>query len=265
MLIKFALSQVIGGREIQEDTCALVADGVIVVPDDNGGASGSASNDLFAVMCDGMGGHAGGEVASQIAAGVMIEVIQQRAYASHNLSQQLKQACLAANNAIAMEVHGQSELEGMGTTIVALRIQNGILNWVSVGDSHLLLLSKREVIKLNQDHSMKPVIERMVDKGIITRDDARNHPDRNALRSVLSGDEFELIDTGAGGWPVRSGDVFILASDGLDVVPLREINKAFGKWRKPDLLSVARKLVMNACEVGGLHQDNTSIIIIKVA
>lgn len=262
--ISFAIVQAIGGRENQEDACAVLSDDAIFAVDLDGLAKGRASRSFFGTVCDGMGGHVGGELAAQIAAATAVETMLRPLSGSHDPANMLKLACLAANNAIAAEVHERPELADMGTTLVGVEVKGGRLSWVSVGDSHLLLLRGLNVIKLNADHSMRPAIDRMVEKGIITREDAQRHPDRNALRSVLMGDNLDLIDVGDGAWPLNVGDIIILASDGLDVLPLKAIRKWARRWRKPDLLEMAKDLVAQSCAVGGDHQDNTSVIVARL-
>jgi PPM family protein phosphatase len=261
--VSYAVAQAIGARENQEDACAVVSDGSVVLADADGKASGRASGSFLGIVCDGMGGHSGGEVAAQVAVTAFVQSVNVQPASSDNTNERLCKACEAANAAIEHEVHERPDLADMGTTLVAAEIGAGVLNWVSVGDSHLLLMRGREIIKLNADHSMRPTIDRMVERGILSREEAMWHPDRNALRSVLMGSELELIDSGAGGWPLLNGDVIVIASDGVDVLQLSAIQRWAQRWRKPDLVEMAQDLVTRACAAGGKHQDNTTVIIAR--
>jgi serine/threonine protein phosphatase PrpC len=211
-----------------------------------------------------MGGHASGEVAARLVMSTMVNCVLVGQSSAQALDGVLQAGCVKANEEIAQKSRSHPETAGMGTTLVAIGINNGLLHWVSIGDSHLLLLARGQLYKLNQDHSMRPAIDRMVERRIISVDEASMHPDRNVLRSVLMGDEVALVDIGFGGWPLQSGDTIILASDGLDVLEVREVKRAFGRWRFKDTEAAARHLVEQACIRGGARQDNTSVVVARI-
>lgn len=264
MKVEFALAQAIGERENQEDSCAVVADGSVTDSAETPFAAGSARSAFFGVMCDGMGGHASGEVAARLAVSAVVESVLAAPAEAGAVAHLLRDGCARANEDIAATAKAHPQTDGMGTTLVAIGLENGALHWISVGDSHLLLLRKGQLTKLNEDHSMRPAIDRMVAEGIISQDEASSHPDRNALRSVLMGEPVSLIDTGFGGWPLQAGDTIILASDGIDVLDVGEIKRAFEGRRPKTMEATARHLVERACAAGGARQDNTSVIVVRV-
>ncbi|TAH64670.1 MAG: serine/threonine-protein phosphatase [Rhodopseudomonas palustris] len=264
MEVEYALAQAIGGRETQEDCCAIVAGRSVLTSFATPTAGRSVEPPLFCIMCDGMGGHASGEVAARLAVSAMVKCVLTAPSPPQQLDVLLQTGCLKANEDIARTSRSHPETEGMGTTLVAIAITNGLLHWVSIGDSHLLLLERGQLYKLNQDHSMRPAIDRMVERKIISAEEASRHPDRNVLRSVLMGDDVALVDIGFGGWPVKSGDTIILASDGLDVLEVREIKRTFGRWRFKGIDSAARHLVEKSCLLGGKRQDNTSVVVARI-
>ncbi|UYO51042.1 protein phosphatase 2C domain-containing protein [Rhodopseudomonas palustris] len=264
MKVEFALAQAIGGRDTQEDCCAIVTGHSVLKSFEGPSYCDAAEPPILCVMCDGMGGHASGEVASRLAVSAMVETALAGQICSQAFDRILQSGCVSANEAIARTSRSCPETAGMGTTIVAIGIDNGLMHWVSIGDSHLLLLTRGQLYKLNQDHSMRPAIDRMVERHIISADDASRHPQRNVLRSVLMGEEVALVDIGFGGWPLHRGDAIILASDGLDVLGVRDVKRCFDRWRFDSADTIARHLVEHACAVGGSRQDNTSVIVARV-
>jgi protein phosphatase len=262
--VDFAIAQSRGGRENQEDFCAVWADGTIATAVECSAQGGSSKKELIAVLCDGMGGHNAGEVASQVATRAFLDAIKRPAHGAAAPTADLPNACEAANNALSARINQDCSLRGMGTTLVGARVLNSALSWVSVGDSHLYLFRRGQITKLNDDHSMKPVLDRMVRTNIISPEEARNHPDRNALRSAISGGEVALIDRGGAPVPLRKGDAVVIASDGLDTLA----DHTIWKMLKPRLFRSARSLASSLVEAclksGGPHQDNTTVTILLV-
>jgi serine/threonine protein phosphatase PrpC len=264
-IFRFALAQITGGRENQEDAC-VIRSGLspALQASEEDIQSGETKGTLTGVLCDGMGGHAGGEVASGIAAKLFIASVTSRSTNDRPVGNALHQACEEVNQAIHRKMIEDSSIRGMGTTLVGIHCANDRMNWISIGDSHLLLLRNSTLTKLNQDHSMKPVIEQMVEQGIISREEALEHPQRNALRSVLAGGEIELVDEGIPGFSLQRGDVVLLASDGIDVIPQRILanNLKQGLFSSP--ASSVVQLLKSARQFGGSSLDNTTVAVISV-
>lgn len=264
MKVDYALAQAIGGRETQEDCCAVVAGAAVVASFTSQTAYGTAESPVSCVMCDGMGGHASGEVAATLAVSTMVDCILRGQTSAEAIESVLQSGCVKANEAIARTTRSHPETAGMGTTLVAVGIDNGLMHWVSIGDSHLLLLTRGQLYKLNQDHSMRPAIDRMVESKIISADEASMHPERNALRSVLMGEEVSMVDVGFRGWPLLAGDTIILASDGIDLLEVDEVKRTFGRREFQNTGAAAKRLVERACILGGTKQDNTSVIVARI-
>ncbi len=173
----------IGSRETQED--ALVTDF----------AEGAPFG--FAVLADGMGGHAAGDVASKIVVTEVFSDLKLRsddgAFAAE-VPQALRAATSAANACIEAYVQSNPASRGMGATLVALVCRGDRLNWISVGDSPLYLWRDGQLSQLNEDHSLAPQIDYLVRSGRMDPETGRNHPDRNCLTSVLGGRAIERID-----------------------------------------------------------------------
>lgn len=211
---------------------------------------------LFAVA-DGMGGHRGGEVASEVA----IDALRARFVA--RTTDALVDAVQDANEAVVTRASTDSDLKGMGTTLCALaRVQlddgEECLAIVNVGDSraYLLKAGETELVQISEDHSLVATLER---GGQLTREEAAVHPQRNILTRALGIDQRVLVDSFQL-LPVR-GDRYLLCSDGL----FNEVDEAtIGQilHDATDLGAAAQKLVDLANEGGG--RDNISVVIVEV-
>lgn len=221
----------------------------------------------FAVLADGMGGHAAGDVASKI---VVTEVFSELMFQSSdvtamtgNIGEVLRNAAYAANECVKAHTESNPETGGMGSTLLAPVIDNGRLYWISIGDSPLLLYRGGKLTQLNEDHSMAPQIDLMVAAGALSEDDAANHPDRNALTSVLFGDEIEAIDCRDEPFELADGDVIIAASDGLQFLENHEIVAILRRNLARPAAAIARALLDALEDLDDPAQDNVSFTVIK--
>jgi serine/threonine protein phosphatase PrpC/ABC-type cobalt transport system substrate-binding protein len=171
--------------------------------------SGYAGTQLF-VVADGMGGHAGGDVASAIALKRVMEA--DKSYASANDAEFALQASLiAANSLLAETVFEHPELTGMGTTVSAILRSGNEIAIAHIGDSRIYLLRDGHLQQITADHTF---VQRLVDSGRITPEEAAVHPRRSVLMRVLGDvDASPEIDTTV--HDTRPGDRWLLCSDGL--------------------------------------------------
>ncbi len=246
-----ALSQ--GQRDSQED--AVIAD----FPLD--GEVG------FAVLADGMGGHAAGDVASKIVVTeVFSELKLQCGETEHfeaNLPTILSQAAATANECVRIHTEHHPGSHGMGATLVAPVLVGEKLYWISIGDSPLFLFREGELLQLNEDHSLAGQIDLLVQKGLMDRETAENHPDRHCLTSVLIGDQIARIDCPKKPLTLKSGDIVIVASDGLQFLENSEIEGLIQEGASQSSADVARSLIGALEALGDPHQDNVSLCVIK--
>lgn len=247
-----AISQ--GKRDYQED--ALVAYFPL------------GTNLTFAVLADGMGGHAAGDVASKI---IVTEVFSELKFQSETVENNeqhmaavLRETVMAANACINGYVTDNPETRGMGATLVAPIFVENRLFWISVGDSPLYHFRDGELKQLNEDHSMAPQIDLMVQSGIMDEETGRNHPDRNCLTSVLIGGEIAKIDCPTKPFELAVDDIIVLASDGLQFLDNDVIESILVENNDEPSSTIAHKLLSAIDELDDPDQDNISFAVIKV-
>lgn len=172
--------------------------------------SGFAGNQLF-LVADGMGGHAGGDVASAITAKAMATLDTEPAGAAEAAGSRLRHALLETNAKLRATVRDRPELAGMGTTFCGFLTIGSQLVLAHIGDSRLYLLRDNKLHQVTKDHTF---VQRLVDSGKITEEEAKTHPRRSVLMRVLGDvDSSPQIDTEV--LDTRPGDVWLLCSDGL--------------------------------------------------
>ena len=223
----------------------------------------------YAVLSDGMGGHAAGDVASKI---VVTEVFSELKFQTsdiqglvEHMGDVLKSAAISANECMAAHAANNPQTAGMGATLVAPVFIGNALYWISIGDSPLFLMRGGRLRQLNEDHSLGPHIDYMVRSGMMPEDIGRNHPDRNALTSVLIGEPIERIDCPSRPFQLRDGDILVVASDGLQFLSNRQITQIVADNADAPSAEIANLLLEELLVVDDPEQDNVSFSVIKVA
>jgi protein phosphatase len=230
------------------------------------------------VLADGMGGHAGGALASGLACRFFLDTFaascQRRVFVPEarlrhdttpagDVRARLAEALDAANAAIADAAAGDRSLTGMGCTLVGTALGPDGLEWVSVGDSPLYLVRDGEIVLLNEDHSLAPEIDRLAAMGRISWEAARADPRRHVLRSALTGAEIEMIDRSERPLALQAGDVVVLASDGIHSIAPADIARLASAAATP---AAAAEALLAAVEaVGDAYQDNTTVVVMRVS
>lgn len=166
-----------------------------------------------AVVCDGMGGTTGGQVASAIAVARFEEALRD-ALRDDMEAEQLRQVILSAiacaNDAIRQEAARNAEYQHMGTTLVCAVTRPDMAVIGNIGDSRAYHITPEGIFQISRDHS---VVESMVAKGDITPQEARNHPNRNLITRALGPDINARADTFELPW--KKDEFLLLCSDGL--------------------------------------------------
>lgn len=248
-----------GARDYQEDSSAFWP------PQDRAAGSADvqpeASNTrLVAVLADGMGGHTAGALASRT---VCDSFIATYASLEGERPERLLQSLGAANDTIAAKVRANPALSGMGTTLVAAVFTDEGVEWVSVGDSPLLLYRRGEVALLNEDHSLAPELDRLAALGRITPQQAKSDPRRHMLRSAVTGDDLDLVDISRKPLVLEEGDYVILASDGLQTLEQSEIERIISAYAGDGAEAVANALIRAVENIRDPHQDNATVLAVR--
>ncbi|GAB3610215.1 protein phosphatase 2C domain-containing protein [Humibacter ginsengiterrae] len=217
--------------------------------------SGYAGASLF-LVADGMGGHAGGDVASAIATN-RIKEIDHDYPTAEDAQVALQSALLAANGLLAETVFEHPELTGMGTTVSALIRVDGKVALAHIGDSRIYLLRDGELKQVTTDHTF---VQRLVDTGRITEEEALTHPRRSVLMRVLGDvDSSPEIDTWA--LDTMPGDRWLICSDGLSgVVKQEAIQSVLAHVDSPK--AAADRLVRASLDAGA--PDNVTVVVIDI-
>ena len=216
--------------------------------------SGYSGVNLF-VVADGMGGHAGGDIASALATQLVAQVDD--VYEDAELATgTLLEAMQRANEKLTETVKEFSYLQGMGTTMDSLLFTDGQANIVHIGDSRVYLLRDGIMDQITKDHTF---VQTLVDSGRITEEEALYHPRRNVLMRVL-GDASDEPQFDTKQIAVKPGDRFLLCSDGLcGFVPTALIEE---NMKVPDLEEAVELLIEEAKEYGA--PDNVTVILVEL-
>jgi len=203
-------------------------------------------------LADGMGGHAAGEVASQLVIAALAHLDDDEP--GGDLLAKLDAAIRSGNSAIAAQVEIEPDLEGMGTTLTAILFAGNRLGLAHIGDSRGYLLRDGELTQITKDDTF---VQTLVDEGRITREEAHSHPQRSLIMRALTGHEVEPTLTMR---EVRTGDRYLLCSDGLsDPVSDETILDAL---QIPDVTDSADRLIELALRGGG--PDNVTVVVADV-
>ncbi|HUV70840.1 MAG TPA: Stp1/IreP family PP2C-type Ser/Thr phosphatase [Terracidiphilus sp.] len=208
------------------------------------------------LVCDGMGGAAAGEIASSLAVDEFMRLLTQRA-AETPLDELIKHAIASANEAIYSRSQANQKLNGMGTTLVAMVVEERRIRVLNIGDSRCYRLRAEYLEQISEDHSL---VDEQVRLGRMTPAEALRSPLRNVITRALgtqgrvTSDTFDL--------EAEPGDLFLLCSDGLTrELPDAKIESMLGATLPLDALCAS--LVEAANEAGG--GDNITCLLVRAA
>jgi serine/threonine protein phosphatase PrpC len=205
------------------------------------------------VVADGMGGHAAGEIASTVAVQKICEAYFENAQGE--VLQGLAQAIKEANEAILTIARENANRMGMGTTLVAAVLCQGILYVANIGDSRAYMLRNGRLRQLTEDHSW---VAEQVRAGVLTEEQARTHVHRNVITRSLGTQATVTADVFVE--PAREGDILLLCSDGLHgYVPDEAIRQVMKDYPPAE---AAQRLIDLANEAGG--PDNITVSIFRI-
>lgn len=210
----------------------------------------------FAVVCDGMGGASGGKIASITAVNSFSSVISglHPDMSSDEIIGVLDKAIKSANSEIYNKSSTDIALSGMGTTLVAAVVIQNKVYVLNIGDSRCYILSDDKIRRITRDHS---AVQELVDQGMLTESQARNHPNKNIITRALGVDksfDYDLFVEN-----VRNGDIIMLCTDGVTnyvddlEIPFEIINNSE---------TVPQRLIDLANSRGGA--DNSTVVVINI-
>jgi protein phosphatase len=209
----------------------------------------------LAVVADGMGGYEGGQEASHLAVDTVISFY--RDWGRDDPQNTLILALQAAHERVRQYALAHPNLRGMGTTCTAFVVLGDVLHYVHVGDTRLYLVRGGQITQLTRDHSY---VGRLVESGVISKEEAERHPQRNILTAALGTNIDLVMDSPGRPEPLQSKDVLIACSDGL-----------WGQVHDPEILQAVenkdpeascRELIELARERGG--PDNITVQILRL-
>ncbi len=248
MRLDLATDDFIGARSQQQDAAAARSIGR------KGGA--------ILVLADGLGGHTGGAEASRIvvetfSAAADTGIFDEEAGRRPALRETLEKA----NERIADGVEPAHGQRGMASTAVAVVLADGLVNWISVGDSHLYVWRRGRLAKLNEDHSQAGL---MVRSGQYKADDPEVAAAKSVLVSALTGRKLEIVDHPAQAFAVQKGDVVLLASDGLNTLSETEIEAAVTAAQARGASQISTTLLDHIRDRRADRQDNTAVVVARI-
>lgn len=211
----------------------------------------------WAVVCDGMGGANGGNIASSIAVDRISEQIvasYHEGISDNSIKNLITSAIFNANLAVHDKASGNAELSGMGTTVVTAIVSHSIAHIAHAGDSRAYLITSNGIRQLTTDHSM---VQEMVDNGDITEQQARKHPQKNIITRALGVEASIQIDYCEN--EMNPGDFLLICTDGLtnyvDAEQIYQLSKEL------DANALTDKLIALAKDGGG--GDNITVAIVE--
>lgn len=222
----------------------------------------------FAIVADGMGGHAAGEVASALAIERVSDFLKSIDENNDitwpyrydtNFSVEANKLIVGiklANEVILKHVKQNPKLSGMGTTIVSAIFRSGVMTIGHVGDSRAYLYRNKQLSIITDDHSW---VSEQVRRGMITEEQARVHPMKNVVTQALGGGDRLTVDINE--FQLEADDIVMLCSDGLNsMVSHTKIDEVFGRGFS-SLNELCDNLIKEANEAGG--EDNITVVLGK--
>lgn len=205
------------------------------------------------IVADGMGGHQAGEVASSMAIDIITRWIDTAAGGSSIAL--LRQAVTEANKRIFDLAMTDDNCTGMGTTVVMALLERDKYTVANIGDSRLYHYDGQKLRRITRDHSY---VQELISSGLITEEQAKDHPQRNLVTRAVGTSRFEKADVGVKSW--SDGDILLLCSDGLcgavDDIDMERLLRSGN-----DLLTCCDMLVELALKCGST--DNISVVLVQ--
>ena len=213
-------------------------------------------NGQVLAVCDGMGGQAAGDVASQLAVNIIESILTDNTFPTPE--EAIRSSVLAANQGVLNKTAQNPELNGMGSTCVMLIIKEGRVHCGWVGDSRIYYIANHTIRQISHDQSY---VQQLVDSGQLAPEQAASHPQKNEITNCIGLEGMVPPETVAVPIVPEPGSVFLLCSDGLSgMVDERQIERVVS-GAKLTLQQKADRLVELANEAGGM--DNITVVMVQ--
>ncbi|MGM0501364.1 MAG: PP2C family protein-serine/threonine phosphatase [Bacillota bacterium] len=239
--ITIANAQSKGKRKRQEDSFATIVD----------------ENKVLAVIADGMGGLHSGKEASELVTKNFMEQFC-RKYNIDSVNQFLINTLHDSNQ----ELLARSRPEKIGTTLVAAVLDENLLYWVAVGDSHLYLYRDKKLLQLNTDHVFANKLKTSYRAGEISRYQMLNHPQKDRLTSYLGINNLSELDYSVNPVEIKKKDKIVLCTDGIyNSLSRTELIKILGQEK--NLQEIAEEIIDKVTAKEQPNQDNATIVVLE--
>ncbi len=215
----------------------------------------------IAVLCDGMGGMTGGEIASALATRTLFEDYIKTQ--PQDIPKFLKDEVDKVDEMVYSLKDENNNPLGSGSTMVSVVIENGNLYWVSVGDSRIYIIRDTEMVQVTTDHNYYSILKKKADSGLITYEEARNDPKAEALISFIGIGKESPIDNNEQPFPLQHGDIILLCSDGLYKTLSNEEIRTVILNNRNNTVATAEALTQTVTDKKKKGQDNTTVAVIK--
>lgn len=248
-MLEAGASSIPGTRPTQQDACRVEIY--------------SEAHECFAVLCDGMGGLNGGELASQTAVSLLFDCYKQASPVTEP-ALFFQQAAHAANQAVLALTDAEGKPLHAGSTLIAVLIREDMVSWLSVGDSRIYLLRDCEAYPCCKEHNYEALLKERILAGEITPEEAAEDPTRrDALTSYLGMQDMKMIEINAQPLKLLPNDMLLLCSDGLYKTLDQETICRIAVEHKMDVQRAAELLTSEALAQRSGAQDNTTVILLR--
>ncbi len=240
----------LGHREEQQDSI-----GYDIRPDEG-----------IVVICDGMGGHSGGKLASSLAVDLLLRKYAQ-SYPSPSIPDSLRDAIEQANLKISKLCDDDGRPLKAGSTAVVCQIRGNRLYWISVGDSRMYIMREDELVQATDDHIYQKLVDEELASGTITEEEHKEKSSSGeVLISFLGVGNLTRIDISEAPFELRSGDKIIMMSDGLyKLINDEEIKRILCNFNNiEDGIKALELKAQKAARATGVNRDNMTVAVIKV-
>ena len=217
---------------------------------------------MIAILCDGMGGLAGGEIASNLCANTLYKEFHE-VDVTDNVAGFYKAAIQKVDRLVKELEDADHKPLGAGTTLASIIVIKDKLYWASVGDSRIYLIRDNEIAQITIDHNYSLILDQKVREGSITKEEADSHPKREALISFIGMGGVRHIDLNPNPFQLRNEDYIMICSDGLYRSLSEEEMKDVIVNTQQNVTATADALVNRAIQKRFKNQDNTTVVLVQ--